>query len=71
MEYWIVSDPGCVRTSNQDACIVEQLDKNTLLCVVRRFEISKLKNIIYETDKNAFVIVTDTKEVLGNGFKNY
>ena len=46
-------------------------EKNTLLCVVRRFEISKLKNIIYETDKNAFVIVTDTKEVLGNGFKNY
>ena len=34
MEYWIVSDPGCVRTSNQDACVVEQLDKSTLLCVV-------------------------------------
>jgi len=45
--------------------------KNTLLCVVRRFEISRLKSIIYEQDKNAFVIVTDTKEVLGNGFKNY
>ena len=34
MEYWILSDPGCVRTSNQDACVVEQLDKKTLLCVV-------------------------------------
>lgn len=34
MEYWILSDIGCVRTSNQDACVVEQLDKNTLLCVV-------------------------------------
>ena len=34
MEYWIVSDPGCVRASNQDACLVEQLDKNTLLCLV-------------------------------------
>ena len=34
MEHWIVSDPGCVRTSNQDAVAVEQLDKNTLLCVV-------------------------------------
>ena len=34
MEYWILSDPGCVRTSNQDAYAVEQLDKNTLLCVV-------------------------------------
>lgn len=34
MEHWVISDPGCVRTSNQDACAVESLDKNTLLCVV-------------------------------------
>lgn len=34
MEYWVLSDIGCVRTSNQDACAVEQLDKNTCLCVV-------------------------------------
>lgn len=34
MEYWVLSDIGCVRTSNQDACAVEGLDKNTLLCVV-------------------------------------
>lgn len=34
MQYWVLSDIGCVRTSNQDACVVEQLDKNTLLCVV-------------------------------------
>lgn len=34
MQYWVLSDIGCVRTCNQDACAVEQLDKNTLLCVV-------------------------------------
>lgn len=34
MEYWVLSDIGCVRTSNQDACTVLELDKNTLLCVV-------------------------------------
>ncbi len=34
MQFWYLTDPGCVRTSNQDACIVEKLDKNTLLCVV-------------------------------------
>lgn len=34
MEYWVLSDIGCVRTSNQDACTVVELDKNTLLCVV-------------------------------------
>ena len=34
MQYWFLTDPGCVRTSNQDAIIVEKLDKNNLLCVV-------------------------------------
>ena len=34
MQYWAISDPGCVRTQNQDACHMEVLDKNTLLCVV-------------------------------------
>ena len=34
MQYWHLTDPGCVRSSNQDAYVVEQLDKNTLLCVV-------------------------------------
>ena len=34
MEYWVLSDIGCVRTSNQDAYTVEMLDKHTLLCVV-------------------------------------
>jgi len=34
MQYWGLTDPGCVRTQNQDAYQMEQLDKNTLLCVV-------------------------------------
>ncbi len=34
MQYWALTDPGCVRATNQDAYIVEQLDRNTLLCVV-------------------------------------
>lgn len=34
MQYWHVTDPGCVRATNQDTLAVEQLDKNTLLCVV-------------------------------------
>ena len=34
MEFWSLTDPGIVRTMNQDACFAEQLDKNTLLCVV-------------------------------------
>ncbi len=34
MQYWGVTDPGCVRTQNQDSYQFEQLDRNTLLCVV-------------------------------------
>ena len=34
MQYWYVTDPGCVRATNQDAYAIEKLDKNTLLCVV-------------------------------------
>lgn len=34
MQYWGLSDPGCVRPQNQDTYQMEQLDKNTLLCVV-------------------------------------
>ena len=34
MQYWGITDPGCVRPQNQDVYRVEQLDKNSLLCVV-------------------------------------
>ena len=34
MQCWGLTDPGCVRTQNQDAFQMEQLDRNTLLCVV-------------------------------------
>lgn len=34
MQYWGISDPGCVRPQNQDTYQIEVLDKNTLLCVV-------------------------------------
>jgi serine/threonine protein phosphatase PrpC len=34
MQSWGLTDPGCVRKQNQDAYRIEQLDHNTLLCVV-------------------------------------
>ncbi len=46
-------------------------DKTVLMCVVKKYEIGKLKEIIQREDGNAFVIVSDTREVLGNGFKRY
>ena len=34
MQYWALTDPGIARSQNQDAYQIENLDKNTLLCVV-------------------------------------
>ena len=34
MQYWGLTDPGCVRAQNQDTYLIEQLDRNALLCVV-------------------------------------
>lgn len=34
MQSWGLTDPGCVRKQNQDAYQIEQLDRNSLLCVV-------------------------------------
>ena len=34
MQYWGLTDPGCVRSQNQDAFAMEQLDRNTVLCVI-------------------------------------
>ncbi len=46
-------------------------DKTVLLCVVKKYQLSKLKQIIKDVDPNAFVILSDTREVLGNGFKEH
>ena len=34
MQSWGLTDPGCVRKQNQDAYQMEQLDRNTVLCVL-------------------------------------
>ena len=34
MQSWGLTDPGCVRSQNQDTYVIEQLDRHTLLCVV-------------------------------------
>ena len=34
MQSWGLTDPGCVRKQNQDAYLIEKLDRNSLLCVV-------------------------------------
>lgn len=42
--------------------------KKVLLCVVSQRQIVQLKDIVRSQDKDAFVIVADVREVLGEGF---
>lgn len=42
--------------------------RNMLYCVVSKKEIVQLKEIVAEFDRNAFVIVSDAREVFGEGF---
>ncbi len=44
-------------------------NREMLLSVVGQDEISQLKEIVYQQDPKAFVIVADAHEVLGEGFK--
>lgn len=45
--------------------------KKVLLIVVSKREIVQLKETVSHTDPKAFVIVTDVREVVGEGFKEY
>lgn len=43
-------------------------EKVMLFCVASRKEVSEIKNIVKEIDKNAFIVTTDAMETLGKGF---
>ncbi|WP_158736908.1 YitT family protein [Alteribacillus sp. YIM 98480] len=43
--------------------------RQVLMCVVNRNEVTKLKQLVQTVDTEAFVVVTNAAEVLGEGFK--
>ena len=52
----------------QKECILGK-DRILLLCVTKRNDIMKIKELVLEKDKNAFIIISDAREVYGLGFK--
>lgn len=44
-------------------------ERTILLCVVNRNEVSKIRKIVDEVDKNAFIVISNAREVFGKGFK--
>ena len=46
-------------------------EKEVLLCVTRKYNYVRIRNIIREEDQNAFVIVTKANEIFGEGYKDH
>lgn len=46
-------------------------EREMLFCVTRAKQVVKVKNIIKEIDPEAFVVLTDVREVLGEGFQGF
>ena len=44
-------------------------DKLVLMCAASRGDVAKVKNIAREIDPNSFIIITNSREVVGQGFK--
>lgn len=45
-------------------------EKKMLLCVVRAHEVAKIRKIVKRYDEHPFIIITESGEVLGLGFKD-
>ncbi len=45
-------------------------DLEVLMCAVRNYEIGKMREIIDKSDKDAFVVMGDANEIMGEGFKS-
>ena len=58
MELTIISCEGGYTGDNRDM----------LVCVITRTEISSFKRILKQVDKDAFVYAINTREVIGKGF---
>ena len=46
-------------------------DKMMLMCVVKKYELQKLEQIVEANDPDAFLIFTQVHQVTGEGFKIY
>ncbi len=44
-------------------------DKNMLMCVVRTHEVARVRDVVAKYDEKPFIIIADSSEVLGQGFK--
>ncbi len=66
---------GILRDVNRGATVLDaeggytKTGRNLILVVVRSYELFHLKQTVKAADPNAFLIISDATEVLGNGFQ--
>ncbi|HHV43147.1 MAG TPA: YitT family protein [Firmicutes bacterium] len=48
-----------------------QREREILMAIVSRSEVVRLKRLVHEEDPAAFMIITDAREVLGEGFSGF
>ena len=46
-------------------------DKNVIFCAIKRQQIAELKELVMEIDSNAFLVLQEAHQVLGEGFEHY
>lgn len=46
-------------------------ERKMLMCVVRAHEVAQVRRVIAQYDEKPFIVITDSNEVLGEGFKSY
>ena len=44
-------------------------ERSVLMCVASRSEVREIRKIVNSIDKNAFVVISNAREVFGEGFK--
>lgn len=46
-------------------------EKKVIMCAIRKQQLPKAKEIVNETDEDAFMIITSANEILGEGYKSH
>jgi uncharacterized membrane-anchored protein YitT (DUF2179 family) len=65
----IVAELGRGATALKSRGVYTGQDRDVIFCVVSRRELEDLKNLVHVIDPEAFVVISDVHEVLGEGFK--
>ena len=46
-------------------------EKRVIMCAIRKLQLPKAKEIVDETDSDAYMIITSANEIIGEGYKSH